>query len=317
MKIAAVGDSNTYDCACCPKNANGALSSTRWPVMLAEMLCDEYEVSTFAKNGMSVRAPWTGEPLIGPFVATEEGRAALASDADIFVVMLGTNDAMHDLFAYLAPIVARVAASSSSYTGHIPWDEAYLADFTSLLTRFKELPQAPRVIGVAPPPCWQSAHPAFGAINVNLTRLGKLAAQRSGVEWSSEAHDLLSDGGTALIGGNVHGFSCDGVHLDATAHRTYANAIARAIRGNSTAPLCLGGGGTGPDPGLVGGIVSGAVGLAVVALALLIYRLRKASVIRVGPSQPLKRNAKDRRESTQSYDLPSVPATPAESGVDF
>ena len=81
IKIACVGDSITYGhgIANWPKN--------NYPAQLQEFLGDEYHVSNFGHSGRTLSPD--GDQ---PYVESDQYQLSLDYDADIVVIMLGTND---------------------------------------------------------------------------------------------------------------------------------------------------------------------------------------------------------------------------------
>ena len=170
--IACVGDSLT------DANAGrcGVSSDEMWPALLQKQLGDTFSVRNFGASGAPAQRYHEWGPL----------SAALASQPTAAIIMLGTNDAWC-------------------------WNEYwYTAALINLLQAFKDLPSAPHVLALVPPPLY--ANGVFGmradVINSQLPVLIPRVASEIGVESASIQLALAAAGVDAS-------YSCDGCHLDA------------------------------------------------------------------------------------------------------
>ena len=116
-RVACIGDSITW----------GFTLLNPWkqsyPVLLQEMLGEEYEVRNFGYNDAS--ASFHADT---PYVGRWPYRKSLAWNPDIVLVMLGTND-----------------------TKKANWDpEVFRRDYRRIVESYQELPSNPRIVLIAP-----------------------------------------------------------------------------------------------------------------------------------------------------------------------
>ena len=122
-KIVAIGDSITfgYD------SSDPATKS--WPSQLTNMLHDssKYEVVNLGLNGRCMlKTGWL------PYWNEPQYRQALESNADIVVLMLGTNDAFNQY-----------------------WDETkFIEDYLEMSRSFLNMPSKPELYIMVPPPLY-------------------------------------------------------------------------------------------------------------------------------------------------------------------
>ena len=139
-KVACVGDSITA----------GYLSSCglNYPNQLQTLLGPSYRVSNYGEGGTTLM-----RHADHPYWNTSNFAAAVASDADIVIVALGTNDAKKNNWDALA--------------GQYP------ADYRTLIDTFRAMPSRPTVHIVIPPPIYRDG--VYGmlqtAVNTDLPRL--------------------------------------------------------------------------------------------------------------------------------------------------
>ena len=124
LNIIAVGDSITWGyCASDP-------SATAWPVQLMNMLHDhsKYLVQNLGVSGRTMMKkgdyPYWNEP---------QYQTAINSNANIVILMLGTNDAKH-----------------------YQWNEDnYKADYIEMANNFLNMPSKPDLYIMVPPPLYK------------------------------------------------------------------------------------------------------------------------------------------------------------------
>mmetsp|Transcript_70175 Transcript_70175/g.124905 ORF Transcript_70175/g.124905 Transcript_70175/m.124905 type:complete len:344 (+) Transcript_70175:47-1078(+) len=133
--IACIGDSITVGIGA----SNPA--STSYPAKLQQMLGEGYDVLNFGACGSSML-----KSADDPYTKRPQWHAALQSNANIFIVMLGTNDARPENWAR----DGRGAA-------------VFQADYMEMIAVLKQLPTNPEVYTVIPPPFYEP-HPVPGII---------------------------------------------------------------------------------------------------------------------------------------------------------
>lgn len=118
IKIACIGNSITYGYLINNREKNA------YPAQLQALLGDGYQVINFGVSGKT--ALHAGG---NPYIATPQYQDALNSNADIFFIMLGTND------------------SRPYYRKYI---DSFYTDYKALVRAFKMLPTHPRVVLMYP-----------------------------------------------------------------------------------------------------------------------------------------------------------------------
>ena len=104
IKVACVGDSITYGhgVAMWPQN--------HYPAQLQQILGDKYCVFNFGVSGSTAQSD--GDK---PYVETKSYTESIAFDADIVVIMLGTNDAKPQNWKDLSTFLSKYKALIDSY----------------------------------------------------------------------------------------------------------------------------------------------------------------------------------------------------------
>mmetsp|Transcript_2937 Transcript_2937/g.5598 ORF Transcript_2937/g.5598 Transcript_2937/m.5598 type:complete len:252 (+) Transcript_2937:4-759(+) len=122
IKVSCVGDSITY----------GYLSTEgmTYPAQLQNLLGSGYKVSNFGSNGRTML-----KSSDYPYWNTSQYQAALDSNPDIVVLMLGTNDA--------------------KYYNWGPHSSEYPIDYLDMVSVFQSLPSRPQVFTMIPPPLYK------------------------------------------------------------------------------------------------------------------------------------------------------------------
>ncbi len=118
IKVAAVGDSLTYG-----YGLDNRLQDA-YPCILADKLGSHYQVSNYGLSGRSLQS--TSD---FPYLAEENAQFSLKSEADIVIIMIGSND------------------SRAAY-----WNrERFSSEYRQLVERYMNLPSQPDVYVVVPP----------------------------------------------------------------------------------------------------------------------------------------------------------------------
>lgn len=122
IKVACVGDSVTYGFGI------GAWEKNHYPAQLQKKLGEKYCVNNFGYSGRTAQT--TGDR---PYSAEKLYKESMAFEPDIVVFMLGSND-------------------SKAFN----WDrENFIKDYKALVETYINMPNAPRVIVMAPPPVFE------------------------------------------------------------------------------------------------------------------------------------------------------------------
>ncbi len=117
-QIACIGDSITYG-----HGVNGRTKLT-WEYFLNGMTGGKYQVLNFGVNGRTLMS--SGDC---PYVSDMIYRRTLECKADIYLIMLGTNDAGKD-----------------------SWDgDRFKREYASFLKTYMDLPHRPKVVAMIPP----------------------------------------------------------------------------------------------------------------------------------------------------------------------
>ena len=150
-KVAAVGDSIT----------EGYLSQCgqNYPNQLQALLGSSYAVTNYGVGGTTLLRKGDN-----PYWNHTQFHAAVASAADVVVMMLGTND-----------------AKSNNWPVH---GQDYQADYAALIDVFKSMPSQPTLLLMTPPPLYRDGR--YGmlqyVINTELPRLVPAAAAAKGLD---------------------------------------------------------------------------------------------------------------------------------------
>lgn len=194
-KIACVGDSITYGAGV---RKNHSVST--WAYHLEQKLGDDWQVLNYGISGRTLQAegdyPYTAEKF---YILS---RAALA---DIYLIMLGTNDA-------------------KPYNWN---EERYARELPAFVESFVKLPNRPRVILMTPPSCF--AEEKTGVVGFDID-----PAQIDGpiyeiVRSTAEEKKLPCIDLHAFTAGHPEWFD-DGVHPNYEGNRVLAEHLFAAIR---------------------------------------------------------------------------------------
>ena len=174
IRVACVGDSITQ----------GAFYT--YPKFLQELLGENYEVINYGKGGAAVRnAP---EPDGSYFwYDSEQYKQSLASNADIFIIMMGTNDGSDGNFPHI--------------------NEYFKRDYKAFVSMYTALPHCPKVY-LATSPTTYGAHSDLNNVNVHIRRLQLECADELSLPivdmntLTAHAHESFPDG----LHGNGSGY---------------------------------------------------------------------------------------------------------------
>lgn len=206
LRVALLGDSITLGKKCYA----GSYGDRLIPALGAR----HYALRVFADDGKTATRldPATGKPIrfgpvVMPFTDTPLWADARAYDAEVYVCMLGTNDA-------------------STW-----WrEEAYVADYAALVGALQGQPAAPVVFLAVPPPAFGAGEGSmplnFSVINSVLPAraVAAVAAAAGGAPVVVDVFSAL--GGAAMDGG---GLFCDGLHPRSPGTDRIAAAVYRAL----------------------------------------------------------------------------------------
>lgn len=179
IRVACVGDSIT----------EGYL----YPYYLYQALGANYRVGNFGAGGSTVLVSSDK-----PYVYTSAFEKALAFNAEIVVIMLGTNDAI------------------PGYYGQI---DNFVSDYKALIDQFQV--EKPKIWIVKPPPILEDS---LGPSSTNL-----IHGVIPGIEQVSRELDLPVIDVYALMLGHPNYFDDDGVHPSIEGAKIIANAVYEAI----------------------------------------------------------------------------------------
>ena len=188
IKIAAVGDSLTYGYGLENRQQDA------YPSILLELLGSHYQVANYGLSGRSLLS--TSDY---PYLKEKNAQQSLESDADIVIIMIGSND------------------SRAAY-----WNkEQFIKEYRDLVKGYIKLPSQPEVFILAPPYVPTSR---FGLNNEVIRD-----------EIQQIVEDVATELGVHFINlypiteGHPEYYS-DGLHLTPLGNRVIAKAIFSALR---------------------------------------------------------------------------------------
>lgn len=176
VRVACVGDSNTYGMMLWDRQANC------YPAQLQKMLGDGYSVRDFGANSTTVLS--TGDH---PYRAHKVFELSTGFDADVAFIMLGSNDAKPEIWASA---------------------EAFRADYRALLEHY--VARVPTVVVMTPP----AVIPRNGKVAYDIDPLVLDEIARIAKELAEEMALPLLDIHTVTAGQDTMFSSIDGVHLN-------------------------------------------------------------------------------------------------------
>lgn len=182
--VACIGDSLTFGTG----SANPYRES--WPSVLADKTgALDLDTINYGVYGSTVEmyTPWS-------YNDTRCFSDSLTSDAEVFLVLLGSNDCN---------------SPSPEWT----FDEAY----RRLLTTYIELPQSPTVVVILPPDMYYDSFP-LSLSNENIDDI-RAAERRIASELGLDVIDL------SAISGDMEEYCVDGGHYNSTGYAMFADYI--------------------------------------------------------------------------------------------
>lgn len=183
IKVAAVGDSLTYGYGLDDR------SQEAYPSILSGLLGERYQVSNFGLSGRSLQS--TSDY---PYFREENARLSLESEADVVLIMLGTND------------------SRSPY-----WDrERFESEYRQMVATYLSMPSQPDILLLVPPFIPTSR---FGLDNAVIRDVFQELIPRIARDYQVDCINLypLTEGQTA--------YYSDGLHLTAKGNQAIAQTI--------------------------------------------------------------------------------------------
>jgi lysophospholipase L1-like esterase len=206
LRVGCIGDSITA--GTCSWATHG------YPAVLQRLLGEGFQVKNFGSSGKTLMRH--GGPGNASYWSQSTWTAALAFNADIYVVLLGTND---------AKLVNAMWVSQN-----------YTRDYIAMVAALKALPSRPWVFLATSPPLYPAnPYPMnVTVVNVLLPRLvADLAAALSTDSETRAASGRLAVIDLFSIMGGVHqkrpDLFCDGVHPNDAGYIAIANAVYSAI----------------------------------------------------------------------------------------
>ncbi|MGT2950075.1 esterase [Streptococcus cuniculi] len=191
IKVATVGDSLTYGYGLENRERDA------YPSILADKLGHHYQVSNFGLSGRSLQS--TSDY---PYLQEKNAQLSLESEADIVIIMIGSND------------------SRGPY-----WNkERFIKEYGELVDRYLKMPSQPDVYLLVPPYVPTSR---FGLNNdivrTELQEIIPRIAEERGLEWINFY---------PLTERHLEYYS-DGLHLTPLGNQLVADRVYAAIMGES------------------------------------------------------------------------------------
>lgn len=191
VNISAIGDSITYG-----MNVEN-VSINSYPKQLNYRLGSQYMVSNFGNSGKTLL-----EKGNDPYVRTNEYKRSLASNPDVVIIQLGTNDTKAANFAKISDFVT---------------------DYLRLIKNYQDLETKPLIYVSLPPKVFSTA---YGIGQPNLEKIIPMiveAAQKSDLDVSIINNQTETQDASTLIP--------DGVHPNAKGAAVIANNVYRTLTG--------------------------------------------------------------------------------------
>ena len=196
IKVACIGDSITYG------HGISGWARNNYPATLQKLLGKEYNVRNYGYKGATVLD--SGKK---PYTESKQYKLSLEFDADILIIMLGTNDTRKDTFT----------------------DEYDLmAQYDSLIESYKEQNPGIRVILCTPPQAFSSdskssGETSFGVRSALIPTIRNYICSYA-VANGYEVVDIYD-----ITANHAEWFEKDGVHPSNDGARAIAEAIAKKI----------------------------------------------------------------------------------------
>lgn len=212
VRISCCGDSITF----------GLMASApecSYPCVMQKLLGEEYIVNNFGKSGATVIADYDFQEgrLNGPYLKSEEYPAAMASDPDIVVLMLGMNDGnpTHCFNEKNGGVL------SESYVA------LYEKTLSDILTGFGDLASKPQLFLCRTSAMRREAGKVFSAEYVHHFTENLKMIRKVQEKLADRFQIPLID---TLTGMDDPSYYQDGVHLTDTGYAKLAEIIAAAIK---------------------------------------------------------------------------------------
>lgn len=211
IKIACCGDSITF-------GHRASAPECSYPAVMQRLLGEAYTIKNFGKSGATVIADYDYDEnrTHNPYLKSFEYAAAMASDPDIVVLMLGMNDG-NPTHCFNA---IHGGAISEDYL------ELYEETLCKMLEGFRDLPSAPKLFLGRTSAMRRVAGKSFSADYIyyfteNLKKIRKVQEKLAQL-YQVPLIDTLS-------GMDDPAYYCDGVHLTDAGYAKLAAIIAEAL----------------------------------------------------------------------------------------
>ena len=194
--LACVGDSNT---------------EIRYPEYLQDELGNAYQVENYGKGGATLI-----EGSFFPYLDQDQFKASRRFNADITLIMLGTNDAN--------PKWCLDSTRETTFEG-TPQEE-FKSRYIELIDEYQEKNTEAQIYLLTPLPIWQEKNPTHSTIHQRKEQLNQWVLPTI-KEIAVEQHLPLID--VHLLMQDASRYSADGVHLDDVGYKILAKKIAKEI----------------------------------------------------------------------------------------
>ena len=203
IKVACVGDSITYG------HGISNWPSNNYPAVLQELLGDEYHVANFGSSGSCVNPD--GDQ---PYVERSVYHDSIAYDADILVIMLGTND-----------------SKPENWTD----EQTFMEDYMDLLEAYLSGEKMPKVYICLPAEAYyaEDADSELAKFDIQPQIVDEIAKATAEVQFMYNLFGIHTN--TQVV--DIHSlteehpewFEVDGIHPSAEGAKGIAEMIAEAI----------------------------------------------------------------------------------------
>lgn len=195
IKVACVGDSITYGHGISnwPKN--------NYPAVLGKMLGDKYNVSNFGVSGSTVQSTANR-----PYIKTKCYRQSLDYNADILILMMGTND-----------------SKPENWQG----SEKFRSEYTSLIEAYLNSENPPEIYLCTPAkPYSVNDKEEKISFDINAAQVEEIAdtVRQTADEFNLQMIDIYN-----LTSNHPEWFEKDGVHPDVDGAAAIAEAVYSAV----------------------------------------------------------------------------------------
>ena len=197
IKVACVGDSITYG------HGISTWYKNNYPAQLQDLLGDDYHVSNFGHSGRTL-----SDDGDNPYIDSDQYQLSIDYDADIVVLMLGTNDSKPENWI------------SSDH---------FIKEYEKMISRYKEDNPDVRIIICTPPAAFYPDGKTNGKTNFDIQPDVVEEIKRNIVTFAVlngyECIDLYD-----LTQGHNEWFSKDNVHPNKDGAAAIARAVASKIK---------------------------------------------------------------------------------------